>query len=329
MTTETLSIPLTDGEFSGHDHVSNPDDTQYVTVTDGGALTHVTFQSWGSGIATEPGQGPGGDDDFTFDLKGFDDDFSVSVKSMTAGDHFDISGAVSWSHAGDVYTINYIGSDDKTHSMEIDAHSTNDTGDVSVNITCFGAGTMIETSQGITPVEYLNCGDLVKCGDGQYYPIRWVSRRLVTAAEMKNNPDFRPILIAKDALYKNVPERDLIVSPQHRIVIDDWRAELLFGQERVLVPAVHLLNDRDITRDYSSDEVTYYHFMFDRHRTVFSNGLESESFFPGAEAIRGVEDSARAELFALFPELAEDPDALGETCCPTLKAHEAMAMVGL
>jgi len=328
MTTQSLSIPLPNGAFKGSDFVSNPNDTQYVNVTDGGHLEKVSFKDWGDDPSSEAGQGPGGDDTFNIDLAGFNDDFSISVKSMDSGDTFNISGASSWSSDGHVFTIDYVGADNQSHRLTIDAESQNG-GDASVNITCFATGTMIETAEGFTPVEYLSPGDMVKCGDGKYRPICWVSRRAVTAPEMRLHPDYRPIRIARDALYPNVPSRDLVVSPQHRIVIDDWRAELLFGQERVLVPAVHLLNDRDITRDHTIDEVTYYHFMFDRHHTVFSNGLESESFFPGVEAIRGVEEAARAELFALFPELADDPDALGDTCCPTLKAHEAMAMVGL
>jgi len=329
MATETLSIPLENDKFKGSDFVANKDDTQYVTLSDGGNLSHVKFESWGKETPTEAGEGPGGNDVFNIDLKGFNDDFSISVQSMDPGDTFNLSDALSWSNSGNIFTVNYLGSDSDTHTLTIDVESTNGTGIAAINITCFGAGTMIETSGGLTPVEYLTVGDLVKCGDGEMRPIRWISRRLVTAADMARNPDFRPVCIRKSAIYDNVPSRDLRISPQHRIVIDDWRAELLFGEGRVLVPAVHLLNDHDITRDYSTDEVTYYHFMFDDHHTVLSNGLESESFFPGVEAVRGVDDAARTELYTIFPDLANDPAIYGETCIPTLKAHEAMAMVGL
>jgi len=329
MTSETFTIPLLDGQLKGDHYAANIENAQYVTLTDGGNLNSVDFAKWGKGAPTQAGQGPGGDDNFNIDLSGFNDDFSISVQSMDPGDTFNISGAVSWTNTGNIYSVDYIGSDSHIHSLSIDVESTNNTGIASINITCFGAGTVIETAHGLTLIEHLSVGDAVKCGDGQVRPIRWVSRRIVTAEEMLTHPEYRPIRIRQHALYDNVPNRDLLVSPQHRILIDDWRAELLFGADRVLVPAVHLLNDNDIIRDYTSDEFTYYHFMFDEHHTVLSNGLESESFYPGREAVQGIEGAARIELYALFPELENAPDSFGDTCCLTLKAHEAMAMVGL
>jgi len=109
-------------------------------------------------------------------------------------------------------------------------------------------------------------------------------------------------------------------------MIRNWRGELLFGQEKLFVSAKHLVNDNTITRDHTSDEVTYYHFMFDSHQTVWSNGLETESFHPGESALSGIEDAARDELFNLFPELKSNPETFGPTCLPTLKGYEADAM---
>jgi len=37
-------------------------------------------------------------------------------------------------------------------------------------------------------------------------------------------------------------ERDLVVSPQHRVMFNGYRAELLFGEREVLVPARHLVD---------------------------------------------------------------------------------------
>ncbi len=329
MTTETITIPLVNGELEGSDFVLNQDDTQIVTLTDGGELSNISIEEFGTGTPTETGEGPGGDDEFHINLSEFDDDFSVTTKSLDSGDGFHISDALSWSNSGNLYTIDYIGSDSELHHMDIDIQSSNGTGTTAISITCFAAGTMIETDIGLAPVETLLIGDLVKCGDGKSRPIRWMSRRVLLEPEMRRHPEFRPIRIRKGALDDNVPNADLVVSPQHRILINDWRAELLFGEDEVLVPALHLVNDTDILRDFEATQVTYYHFMFDQHQTVFSNNIESESFFPGNEAIEGIEEAARAELFHLFPKLENDIGTYGETYRPTLKAHEAMAMVGL
>ncbi|MBZ0128872.1 MAG: Hint domain-containing protein [Rhodobacteraceae bacterium] len=328
MATETITIPLSGSKLKGSDWVANVNDTQYVTLTDGGSLSEIEISKFGKGSPTEPGDGPGGDDEFYIDLSGFNDDFEIEIKSMDAGDTFYISKALSWSNVGNEYTIHYLGSDGLPHVLEIDVESQNGTGIAAIVITCFAAGTMIDTAKGPVAVEDLRPGDPVLCSDGIARCIRWVARRTISAAELERHPEYRPVRIRKNALAADMPDADLVVSPQHRILLNDWRAALMFGADEVLVPAVHLVNDRDITRDHGAIEVTYYHFMFDQHQIVWSNGLQSESFYPGAQAIRGVEAAARDELFALFPELRDRPEAFGPTCRQTLKAHEAMAMLG-
>ncbi len=330
MSTETLTISLENGCIKGSDHISGDvDDTQYVTLTDDDDLNSVTFAKFGTGTPSESGEGSGGDDEYYLDLEGFDDDFTINVKSMDEGDTFFVKGALSYTSDGDEYTINYIGSDGLVHECTIDVDSTNGTGVAGISITCFATGTMIDTPKGLVAVQDLGPGDQVLCGDGQSRPIMWMSQRYVSKAEMALQPEFRPIRIRKDAFGDNGPHTDLIVSPQHRVLLSDWRAELLFGEAEVLVPAVHLTDDRNITPDYQADDVTYYHFMFDSHQTVWSNGLETESFFPGDEAIEGVQTEAKEELYQLFPELKSNPVSYGKTCHLTLKAHEAMSMMGV
>jgi Hint domain-containing protein len=325
--TETITIPLTNGDVEGSDFVSEENDTQIVTLTDGGNLTSVTLGHFGENAASEAGQGPGGDDEFYIDLSGFNDDFTITFSSLDSGDTFFVSGALSWSNVGNTYTINYIGSDNAPHQLIVELDS--GAGVLGLNITCFATGVLIETTSGPKPVERLAPGDVLPCGPGGNQTIRWLANRHVSAQELVQHPEFRPIRIRRGALGDNIPNADLLVSPQHRILLRDWRAELLFGEAEVLVPAIHLVNDRDILPDYTCKEVTYYHFMFDSHQTVVSNGLESESFYPGAQAVEGVGRAARAELFQLFPELETDPATYGETCCPALKAHEALAMLGV
>lgn len=329
MTTETLTIPLTDGSIKGSDFVSgDEDDTQYVTLTDGGNLSSVNLEKFGKGSPSESGEGPGGDDEFYIDLSGFDDTFDLSVMSMDAGDTVFVSHALSWSNVGNVYTIHYIGSDSQAHILTVDLESTNGSGVAGIVLTCFAEGTMINTGDGEIAVENLEVGDNVWCGDGDCRPIQWLAKRHVGRREMAEHPEFRPIRIRRSALGENVPSADLLVSPQHRILLKDWRAELMFGEFEVLVPAVHLLDDRNIIRDYSKREVTYYHFMFDCHQTVCSNGLETESFFPGDMALEGVSSEGKTELFKLFPNLETSPSTFGQSSHLILKSHEIVAMMG-
>ena len=261
-------------------------------------------------------------------LAGFDDDFTIPPADPGPEDGFRAAQALSWSEGGSSCRIDYIGADGLTHRLDVEMPAPRDracTGDVS----CFALGTMIETADGPRPVESLRPGDRLCCSDGQSRPILWVGQRHVDAAELARRPQCRPIRIRRGALAAGLPRTDLLVAPRHRILLRDWRAELLFGAAEVLVPAVHLVNDRDIVHDPGARGVTYFQFLFESHQTVFCNGIESESFHPGGGAIEGLEDAPRQKLLALFPELEADPDLYGETCCPSLKAHEALAMLGL
>lgn len=195
-----------------------------------------------------------------------------------------------------------------------------DTAIVTLNsIPCFVAGTLIRTPHGEVPVERLRPGDLVVTQDDGLQPLRWIGRRRVAATG-----DFAPIRIRANTFGNH---RCLTVSPQHRILIRDSLAELLFGESEVLVAARDLVNDRSITLRHGG-MVDYVHILFDRHQVVFSEGLASESFLPGPQTTHSFERATVAEICALFPEL--DPDT-GDGYSPaarrTLRGYEARVLM--
>ncbi len=195
-----------------------------------------------------------------------------------------------------------------------------DTAFVTINtVPCFVAGTRIATTRGQVPVENLRPGDMVLTHDNGPQPLRWTGRRRVEAKGA-----FAPIRIAADTFGKH---RELLVSPQHRILIRDALAELLFGEADVLIAARDLVNDHSV-RPVEGGTVDYVHILFDAHQVVFSEGLATESFLPGPQTAASFEDAIAAEIFALFPEL--DP-ALGQgypaAARRTLRNYEARVLV--
>jgi Ca2+-binding RTX toxin-like protein len=185
-------------------------------------------------------------------------------------------------------------------------------------VICFGKGTRIATPYGARAVEDLKPGDLVLTMDNGLQPLRWVGARTVPATGR-----FAPIEITKGALGN---ERDLIVSPQHRMLLNGWRSEMLFNTSEVFAAAKHLVNGSTI-REAQGGFVTYYHLMFDRHEVIFAEGAASESFHISDYSLTGVADGAREELFALFPELRSMPAQHGSTARQCLKAHEVQLLV--
>lgn len=182
---------------------------------------------------------------------------------------------------------------------------------------CFVAGTLIHTSTGLLPVESLLPGDLVLTADHGFCPLRWSVRRRVGGHGVA-----APVHIAAGTLGNS---RDLRLSQQHRVLLSDWRAELLFGTAEVLVPAAHLLNGGSI-RLAPCAEVDYVHLLFDRHELVFSEGILTESYHPGDYSLSRLAPATRAEVLHLFPELAHHPNSFGPSARPTLRARETRAL---
>jgi hypothetical protein len=188
---------------------------------------------------------------------------------------------------------------------------------------CFTPGTLIATPQGERLVEDLVVGDRVITRDNGMQEIRWIGRRELTGHELARKPHLRPVLIQQGSLGKNLPEHDLLVSPNHRVLVANDKTALYFEEREVLAAAKHLTG-LDGVNEVDTLGVTYIHMMFDNHEVVLSNGAWTESFQPGDLSLRGIGEEQRQEIFELFPELehAEGLRAYG-AARRSLRKHEA------
>ncbi len=170
------------------------------------------------------------------------------------------------------------------------------------NIICFAKGTLIETLLGPCPIEDIQVGDQVICQDRGPVAVRWHGSRTVPA-----KGKLAPIRFAEGALGNSRP---LLVSPQHRMLVGDHRAQLYFGESEILVPAKALINGRDVVVA-EAEEITYHHLLFDWHAILTAEGAAAESYHPGAYSLEGLHDKSREELFEVFPALRADPSIYG------------------
>jgi len=187
---------------------------------------------------------------------------------------------------------------------------------------CVLRGTLIETPDGPVPVEDLAVGDAVLTKDNGAQPVRWSGSRRAGTDELAADPSLRPIRFAPGALGPERPTRELSVSPQHRMLITDWKAELHFGEAEVLVPAKALVNGTSVRVDHSQEPIEYFHLLFDRHEVMFTEGTPTESFHPGEYSLRELGDAAKVELHKLFPELFV-AGGYGDTARLSLRPWEA------
>lgn len=187
------------------------------------------------------------------------------------------------------------------------------------SIPCFAAGTRIKTPSGARAVEALRPGDLVLTRDRGAMALRWIGQKTIDPVTA---PELAPILLPRDCLGRNRPNRDLLVSPNHRILVGAGAGELLFAAPEVLIPAKHLVGHNGIRIAGTPDPVTYVHLLFDGHQIVTSNGLDSESLNPSEASLDAFGEQSRAEIIALFPDLVGTPHRFGQTPRPCLRRYE-------
>ncbi|KIC39745.1 Hint domain-containing protein [Leisingera sp. ANG-M7] len=261
--------------------------------------------------------GGAGDDYFTIEDTG---DSGSNDVTITGGDDGETSGD----------TLDFNGQLDKGTLVITDDTGGSKTGSAKLldgstvyfsgieNIICFTAGTRIATPAGLRPIETLGLGDLVMTRDNGLQPVRWISQSTVPAAD-----NLAPIRIKAGQFGA---ERDLLVSPQHRMLFTGSQASLLFGESEVLVSAVHMLNDRSIRRE-PGGTVTYVHVLFGQHEIIYAEGAASESFHPGIQAVSALEEPVREELFRIMPDLRWHSGEGGRTARLCASRHEAALLV--
>lgn len=195
-------------------------------------------------------------------------------------------------------------------------------------IPCFTLGTMIATHDGAKPIEELEVGDLVITQHDGLQAIRWIGHKQISGARLHAFPHLQPIRIKKDAFCAGQPNKDLVVSPQHRMVIVHALGELLYGNKDFLVPAKSLLDHPSVVIE-KVPIITYIHIMFDCHQIIYANGCATESFHPGSYIFDAMDRATQDEIYVIFPEFngSDITSIYGPTAIPALSVNEGTAFM--
>jgi len=235
----------------------------------------------------------GGDDRDVFHAGGGD-----TIDGGGGGDDFDTLVVTDVDH------IDYTSADHEDGVVHFNDGTELDFQEIENIVPCFTPGTRILTVKGEIAVEKIKTGDKVVTRDNGVQEVRWIGKKPLNGRLLIENPHLRPVLVKKGALGRGVPERDMMVSANHRMLVANDQTSLLFEEREVLVAAKHLINGNGI-QQVDSVGVSYIHLMFDAHEVVLADGAWSESFQPGDYSLKGIGNAQRNEIFELFPELRQ------------------------
>lgn len=151
-------------------------------------------------------------------------------------------------------------------------------------VTCFVAGTLIETEDGPLPVCALRPGMRLATRDNGWQPLCARRETTVTPAMMHIFPMLRPVRIPRGVFGATRP---LDVSAAHNLLWFHSQAELLFESREVFVSARNLMGYGAIWSPLADHAVIYHHLLLPQHEVIMAHGVWSESLFMGDVARHG------------------------------------------
>jgi len=170
----------------------------------------------------------------------------------------------------------------------------------------YAAGTMILTPHGERPVEKLVAGNLVETADRGAQQILWVGHREVDFVGQNPIDAVRPIRLSAGCLGAGLPRRDMIVSPQHKVLLSGPVVFGMFGADAVLVPACGLGGLPGVRVTQGCRRVSYHHILVAGHEVVFANGIAAETLFPSENEAEMMPTPQRKAIVTLIPGLRSE-----------------------
>lgn len=193
---------------------------------------------------------------------------------------------------------------------------------------CFVGGTCIQTPSGAMPVERIGVGDLVITADRGARPVAWVFNKAWTPRDIRERPTLAPVRIRMGALGPGLPVRDLLVSQQHRVLVQGRIARRIFLTDEVLVPAKFLLPLPGVDLVFPDHRIAYFHVMLSRHEILIAEGVWTESLYLGREATNSIPPAALAEIAEILDLPSVKPGACPfEPARPLVQGGRARVLI--
>ncbi|WP_299285876.1 Hint domain-containing protein [uncultured Tateyamaria sp.] len=126
------------------------------------------------------------------------------------------------------------------------------------------SGTIVLTSDGEIPVEYLSPGDRIITRNAGFVTLQAVEMERVTGEAVK---------IAAGSLGDTKPTHHVMLPAAQMVLVRDWRAQALRGASQAVMPAGCLIDDEFIT-SLGLRDMTLLRLGFEAPHVIYADGLE-------------------------------------------------------
>ncbi|SEK39244.1 Hint domain-containing protein [Roseovarius nanhaiticus] len=180
---------------------------------------------------------------------------------------------------------------------------------------CFTRRTRLLTPGGYVAIEDIRPGDMICTVDNGPQRVEWAGSTMLSAEGMKAQGNLRPVRLRQGHYGLT---RDVLVSPQHCVTVGD---SFVRARHLAEISGAGARIARGVKR------VKYYHLLCEQHQVLIAEGMHTESFYPGPNAIGALGPEAVAGLERAVPGLVQNglrhgADPIGPTARPILKRHE-------
>jgi antigen 43 len=185
--------------------------------------------------------------------------------------------------------------------------------------TCFMSGARIRAARGDIAVEMIAPGEAVvvmRDGKPNLEPVKWVGHTYMDIARHARPEEAAPIRFRTGAIANDQPERDLVVSPEHCLVIDG-----------LCVPAKLLVNGGSVVSERDHLPFTYHHIELEQHGILLAENTPAESYLNTGN--RSWFDNAE-DPRQLHPDFTVNADSarwLTDACAPLAKIPDEVAPI--
>ena len=186
-------------------------------------------------------------------------------------------------------------------------------------------GTTVRTPCGLRRVETLRQGDLVVTRCKGLQPLRALLTRTITRHEYLKDPTSAPVRLQPRAIGPLMPQQDLIVAPDQKILIPGYRIAERADDAPALAEARELLGTEAVAIDKSNPQVTFLQLVFDDHVVFMANGLPVESFKPCKDTLAQLNKDLRKALKTVFPSSRNDNWSVPPIGYPSTSGFELVA----